>query len=369
MSSARILSPAGIPSSARILRRAAELADRGIPFALATVVRREAPSSARPGLKALVLADGTLHGWLGGACIEPTIREEALRALADGRPRLVVFAPHGGRGAANCCESERPGLSATASCCESAGPADSGGAAAAGEAVAAVDPELRARPGVVRYPMTCHSGGTVEIYVEPQLPSPTLELFGDSPVNRALARMAEVAGFDVRPIASAEAEGGPGAAEAGPPEAEAGPPEAESGPPEAEGGPPAAPAPELYAVVATMGEWDEAAIRRALAEGATYVGLVASPARSRELRRRLAAAGESPQTLARLVSPAGLDLGAGGPAEIAVSVLAQLVRLRNAAADGARAAAGARADTAAAGGGTEVEPDVEPGGPAGSPAC
>lgn len=248
---------------AEILRRAARLAEAGEPFALATVVAREPPSSARPGARALVEADGTLHGWLGGSCIEPTVRREAGVAIAAGEPRLVVFAPDG--------EADRP--------------------------------------GAVVHPMTCHSGGTVEVHVEPQLPAPVLTLYGDSPVSRALAAMAPAAGYRVRAVGveDAAAYGDAEVLERGEASTDAGDA-------------------AHHAVVATMGEWDEGAARAALDAGAGYVGLVASPRRAGAVRERLEAGGAEPG--GRLVSPAGLDLGAREPGEIAVSILAELVELR-----------------------------------------
>src|SRR4029453_2858254 len=110
-----------------LLALAAELGRRGEGFALATVVRCERPTSAKPGAKALVRADGTVTGWVGGACAEPVVVREALVALPDGHPRLIG---RGGDGAGG------PGRT----------------------------------EGVLAYPMTCHSGGTLEIYVEPYLP-------------------------------------------------------------------------------------------------------------------------------------------------------------------------------------------------------
>src|SRR5512139_4040646 len=106
---------------AELLRLAAELAARGEPFVFAVVVRREPASSAQPGNMALVTRDGVVHGWLGGSCIQPTVEREARQALEEGRPRLVSLSP---------------------------------------------DPAQDRRPGVVVHPMTCHSGGTVDIYLE-----------------------------------------------------------------------------------------------------------------------------------------------------------------------------------------------------------
>ena len=242
-------------SRTELLARAARLAERGEPFVLATVVRRTPPSSARPGNKALVEGDGALHGWLGGSCIEPVVRREAADALESGDPRLLVFAP---------------------------------------------DPDRIERPGVRAHPMTCHSGGTVEVYLEPELPAPLLCLFGDSPVSRALAEMAGPLGWRVRAVGGVD-------------ELEALDVDGPQG------------APRRYAVVATMGEWDEAAVERALAEGFGYVGMVGSPRRAAEVRRTLGLAPDDD----RLVSPAGLDVGARAPAEIAVTILAEILQRRS----------------------------------------
>jgi xanthine dehydrogenase accessory factor len=249
-----------------ILIEAAERAARGRAFVLATVVRRLAPSSARPAQKALVLPDGAMRGWIGGSCIEPIVRREGLEALKEGRPRRVVLAP------------------------EATG-------ASAGDA----EPDLHA------HPMTCHSGGTVEILLEPYLPAPLLELYGDSPVTEALAAMAPALGWRVERWEDPDAEG----------------PES----PEAGGGD-GLPTATRLAVVATMGVWDESAAARALTSGARYVGLVASPKRTAEVLRRLAERGLSEEEMSRLVGPAGLDLGAESPAEIAITILAQIVGRR-----------------------------------------
>src|SRR5690242_21278682 len=80
-----------------LLTLAAELRERGEAFALATVVRCERPTSAKPGAKALIRPDGRVTGWVGGACAEPVVAREALAALGDGQPRLVVLVGDGGR--------------------------------------------------------------------------------------------------------------------------------------------------------------------------------------------------------------------------------------------------------------------------------
>ncbi len=264
---------AGLSGDREILGLAAWLSERGRPFALATVVSRLPPSSSRVGQKALVEADGSFHGWLGGACIEPVVQREARAAMRDGRPRIVVLAP-----------------------------------------------DARSdRADAIVYPMTCHSGGTVEIYVEPHLPAPVLALFGDSPVTHALAAMATAAGYRVR-VAKA-AEDGPTREIAQ----------------RAEDADAAEPVPageaELYALVATLGVCDEEAVERALQAGARYVGLVASQRRAEEVRRLLLERGWEEAALAPLVSPAGLDIGAQEPAEIAISILAELILVRRRDAD------------------------------------
>lgn len=149
----------------------------------------------------------------------------------------------------------------------------------------------------------------MEVHVEPQLPAPVLTLYGDSPVSRALAAMAPAAGYRVRAVGveDAAAYGEAEVLERG---------EASTGAGDA----------AHHAVVATMGEWDEDGARAALDAGAGYVGLVASPRRAGAVRERLEAAGAEPG--GRLVSPAGLDLGAREPGEIAVSILAELVEIR-----------------------------------------
>lgn len=134
---------------AESLRRAGELADGERPFALVTVVRTEPATSARVGDRAVVFADGTMEGWVGGGCIKPTARREALAALEEGSPRLLRITPD---------------TAAT-------------------------------QPGVRMAQMTCASEGTADLYVEPFLPRPALLLIGDSPVTATLAAIAPPLGF------------------------------------------------------------------------------------------------------------------------------------------------------------------------------
>ena len=267
-----------------VLMLAAELARREQPFVLATVVRREAASSARAGDMAVITADGEFHGWLGGSCTKPTVIREALRALADGRPALLALSP---------------------------------------------SPDADRRAGVSVFPMTCHSGGTVDIAIEPMLPRPRLVVFGLSPVARALARLAAAMGYAVEAAdPEADEEAFPGAERLW-----TGRPSREKKP----GG-------RAFAVVATMGERDEDAILDALALEPDYLGVVASSKRFAQIQETLIASGAAAESLESIHSPAGFDIGAQTPEEIAVSILAEIVYSSRKPAEGAAEPEPARAE-------------------------
>jgi xanthine dehydrogenase accessory factor len=258
------------------------------------------PTSARPGARGVIHPDGSIEGWVGGSCAQPIVIREALRSLADGQPRLLRL-------------SRTP-------------PSDS-----------------RRGDGIIEYIMACHSGGTLEIYVEPQLPSAALWVVGATPIAQALASLGSVMGHRVAVVDPvAEAAAFPGAdrvvSEAGfeslaSLESPAGDRQ-----------------PSI--VVATQGSWDEEALVAALALDATYVGLVASPTRAAAVRAWLRDEGVPEERVAALRAPAGLDLGAVTPEEIAVSILAELVQVRRGrapfvAAPGPATLAGAEPTTAA----------------------
>jgi xanthine dehydrogenase accessory factor len=252
----------------RVLQRAHELMVQGVPFALATVVRRERPTSGQPGDKAIITLAGELVGWVGGSCAQPTVLQEAQKALADGEPRLVVLTPN-------------------------------------------LDAEVP--EGVELYRMTCYSGGTMEIYIEPYLPEPQLFICGASPVAEALVTIGKAVGFQVCLIdPSATAENFP-AAEVILPQIKAGK---------------FRDIHERYAVVATMGNWDEEAIKDVLALSPEYVGLVASKKRFQEIVSRLSGEGVSREQLALVTCPAGLDISARTLPEVALSIMAEIVSRR-----------------------------------------
>jgi xanthine dehydrogenase accessory factor len=257
----------------QLLKQSAELVSRGETFVMATVVRSTPPTSGKPGDKAIIHADGKLSGWIGGGCAQPVVIREALKALADGKPRLVRISPASG-----------------------------------GE-----------EEGVVDYTMTCHSGGALDIYIEPVLPNLHLVILGRSPVARTLARLARAIGYDVSVVLqSGEREGFGDAAVLEDKNFDLGR---------------LAITPRSYLVVSTQGEGDEEALEAAVNAStarASYVGFVASKTKAAKVLEYLAAKGVAPEQLSRVKSPAGLDLGAATPEEIAVSILAEIVQLRRA---------------------------------------
>lgn len=163
----------------------------------------------------------------------------------------------------------------------------------------------------------------MDVYIEPVLPPPRLVVLGVSPVAQALARLAKAAGFAVDAV-------DPDADRAAFPEADAvfTDPAPELRRPGARGA-------HVCAVVATMGVRDEDALRTALDWEPAYVGVVASRRRFAQLRETLLAHGVAAESLDRVKSPAGLDIGADRPEEIALSILAEIVQRRHAATPGA----------------------------------
>lgn len=135
-----------------VLQLAASLSAQGEPFVLATVVWRRAPSSGKEGATALITPDRRVRGWLGGACAEPTVVREALKALEEGTPRLLFLG-------------------------------------------SPEELEGHARDGVVSVPIACQSEGALEVYVEPVLPQPQLVAIGRSPAATALAALASGLGW------------------------------------------------------------------------------------------------------------------------------------------------------------------------------
>ncbi len=252
------------------LRRAGE------PFALATVVRTISVTAAKAGAKAVIRADGSIAGgWIGGGCARGATLKAARESLEDGETRLVSIQPED------------------------------------------LLKDLGVAPGEekdgVRFARNmCPSKGTMDIFIEPVLPRPNLVILGASPVAVALADLGPRVGFDVTVCAPAEDQGA--FAEANERiEGYALPVEASA---------------QRFLIVATQGRGDQVALKAAVSVGAEHVAFVGSRRKAATLREKLIAEGVSEVDLDRVKAPAGLDLGAITPEEIALSILAEILRLR-----------------------------------------
>jgi xanthine dehydrogenase accessory factor len=250
--------------------------ETGEPFALATVVRTVSATAAKAGAKAVILPDGTIYeGWIGGGCARAAVLKAAKDALVDGQSRLVSVQPPDAL--------DEKGLKA-------------------GEE----------RDGVRFAKNMCPSQGTMDIFVEPVLPRPQVVICGSSPVAVAIADLARRIGFAVTVCA-------PTAERSTFNEVDR----------RIEGyALPVNEAGARYVVVSTQGRGDEAALLAALAVEVDYVAFVGSRRKAEVLKAVLEKRGVTPERLAKLKAPAGLDLGAITPDEIAISILAEIVAAR-----------------------------------------
>lgn len=264
------------------LERVAELERGRTPFALATVVARRAPVSAHLGDRAIVFADGRMQGFVGGSCARDIVRRQGLSALRSGTARLVKI---------------RPG--------------------------APPDADDSSAVGTVVVPMTCTSEGAVDVYVEPHLPPRLLLVAGFTPVAAALSRLAALLdGYRVVRVVNEN--------EAG----EAGKDSRAIALPELRGFLDAIDTSDhagFAAIVATQGHYDEEVLEALLARAVPpYVGLLASRKRASGVFEFLAARGVARERLQLVHSPAGLDIGARRPGDVAISILAEIVECASA---------------------------------------
>ena len=253
----------------QFLTKAGELLASGQSFAIAVVVRYEAPISGKPGNKAIIFPDGKIWGWIGGGCAQPVVAKEALKSLADGQPRLIRISP-------------------------SASPED----------------------GIVDYTMTCHSGGTLDIYIEPVLPKPHVVILGRSPVAVTLVKLAKAVNYTVS-VAAPEADRDSF------PDADAVQTDLDLRVMKI--------TPQTLIVVSTQGDHDEEAVEHALRSAASYVAFVASRTKTAKIIEYLKERGLDPARLAQLRAPAGLNIHASSPEEIAVSILAEIIQFNRSA--------------------------------------
>jgi len=246
------------------------LRDAGDPFAIATVVRAERPTSAKVGAKALITEDGSLSGWIGGSCAEPTVKREAKKALQDGQPRLIRLCPP-----------------------ENIGQAP--------------------QEAVIEITLTCISGGTLEIYIEPQLAQPHLVVIGHLATAEALVSLGKdlgwrvsLMGLDVVPERFSSADQVIDELDFSQVRISR----------------------NTSIVIASHGNYDEDMLVAALQTEAPYVALVSSKKRASAVLQYLREAELTQEQIARLKYPAGLDFGAVTPEEIALSILAEIIQRR-----------------------------------------
>src|SRR3990167_1421869 len=241
-------------------------------FALVTVLRAQAPTPAKAGDKALVTADGQIHGWIGGGCAQPAVVKTVRQALASGQPQSIRIAP----------------TDETAE---------------------------RTLGDVLEFGMACHSGGTLELFIDPVLPATQLTVFGDSPVARSLAELAPRVGLRVALVAEgAQGSDHPDAACVLDSDDAARVREQLSS-----GG---------YAGGATQGRRDLQGLKAALALSPSHLWFVASERKAGVLRQSLISAGGDTDNGARIHPPPGESIGAHTPEEIALAVLAAVIAAR-----------------------------------------
>jgi xanthine dehydrogenase accessory factor len=241
-------------------------------FVLATVVRTVSVTAAKAGAKAIIRPDGTVvAGWIGGGCAKGAVLKAAREALADGTPRMVSVQPENLLAELGVMPGE-------------------------------------ARDGVRFASNMCPSKGTMDIFVEPVLPHPSLVILGASPVALSLAAQARQLGYHVTlaaPAADLTAE----------PDADV----------IVDGLQPLhLNDARRFVVVSTQGKGDEAALKAAVRIDAAYHAFVGSRRKMAALRAKLAAEGVEAAAIDRIKAPAGLDLGAITPEEIAMSILAEI---------------------------------------------
>ena len=253
-----------------VLDKAASLKAKGISFALVTVVRAVSPTSAKPGAKAIVEADGVIQGWVGGGCAQPAVIKTAKKVLKEGQARLIRISP------------TKDGY---------------------------------VEEGITDFGMTCHSGGTLDIFIDPVIARPVLLLIGASQAAQTLVGLAKRVGFSVTvafPAADLEMF------------------------PEADkiiDGFDVADVVPNFIIVATQGKLDEQGLETAISLDCGYIGFIASKTKADKLKNSLKETGSDAKRVDAIISPIGLAIDAVTPEEIALSVVAGLVKARRQAVD------------------------------------
>jgi xanthine dehydrogenase accessory factor len=239
-----------------LARRAEELAAQGAAFATATVVRAQRPTSAHAGDVALITSDGNIEGFVGGICAEHSVRLFAWTAMKSGKPILLRILPT---------EEE------------------------------VAERQQADEDGAVTVLNSCLSGGAIEVFLEPTLPTPRVNIVGSKPIAAALEQLGPEFDLDIAAVGDNDAQLLEG---------------------------------DLGIVIAAHGKGELEALRAGLHAELPYVGLVASPKRGAALIQELREAGVPDDQLERVEYPAGLDIGARTPNEVALSILARLIETR-----------------------------------------
>ncbi len=246
-----------------------EVQEKSEPKALAMIVRRDAPSSGKPGDSAVITRDGEVRGWIGGGCTKGIVIKEALEAMQEQKPRLVRIEPK---------------------------------------------TEVPEQEGVKNYKMTCASGGSVDVYIEPIMPMTNIIIFGRSHIAKALCAIGEPAGFHMTVISDLADDGMFGNASiqtlkeydrstdlSG-----------------------------SYVVVCTQGEDDANSLAAAIGSKPKYLSFVASYRKANSVFMELKRNGVPHDELVKIKTPAGLDINAKTAEEVAISILAQIVEAKRA---------------------------------------
>ena len=240
---------------------------QGEEFAVAHVIWREAPSSGKPGDKAIILKDGTIIGWIGGGCVKGIAVKEAREAIRENRSRLVRIDP---------------------------------------DEVNSEDSSHKT------YRMTCHSGGTMELFIEPITPNPQLIIVGKSNIARALSKLAIATNLRVHVLSNDVHKGMfPGVNNIHD-RVDFSKINIDK---------------NTFIVLSTQGEDDEESIRKALETNCNYVGFISSLRKSVKIKEYLEQTELSTNRINELKIPVGMDINAKLPEEIAISILAEIVQL------------------------------------------
>ena len=245
----------------------------GKSFCVATIVRTKDATSAKPGAKAVVTNDGELHGFLGGGCVTGAVRKEAQLALTTGQPKLISIRPKE--------EIDVP-----------------------------VDLD-----GIALHKSSCPSGGTIEVFLEPMQAARHLIILGSSPIACALAGISKASGYRTISGTQKRAESVVAAADENLDSFAAAARKAGQ---------------EDALVLSTQGRHDREALKAALMSEAGYIGMVASRRKFAALADAFAGNPDLCDRLEDVRAPAGLDISAVEPEEIALSIMAEIVALRRA---------------------------------------